>query len=399
LALDILKRQILAALKGDLRDQLKYIIDTLFTHPEVGGKELSSSKLLVEMLGRSGFETKQPIANLPTAFKASYSAGSKQTPVVAFLTEYDALPNLGHACGHNTSCAASIGAALSLSSCVKTEGLNGMIIVMGTPGEENLAYKVDLLKAGEFQGIDAALMVHADDRWLLEPRVMALDAFEFLFTGKAAHAAASPEKGINALDAVHLTFNAISFLRQHLRDGTRVHGIVTQGGDAPNIIPEIASATVYVRSEDSLYLNDISRRVVDCARGAALATGCELKVDSVENHQDSLISSPVLIDLFKHNLSRFVDSSEIKMREDTIWASTDAGNVSYVVPTIQPLMAIATHGTPLHTKEFAIATISPEALDAVIWSAYAMACTALELFTDKGLQESLRKEADSLSSS
>ncbi|MFW6118222.1 MAG: M20 family metallopeptidase [Chloroflexota bacterium] len=390
--LDVIKEEVFNILHGRIKEQLREIIKELYRNPEVGGEEFNSSDLLIRVLSDWEFDTKRGVAELPTAFVGTFCAGQNSKPKIAFMAEYDALPVLGHACGHNVSCTASVGAAMSFAMCLKKWRLDGTAIVLGTPGEENLGGKVDLLEAGVFKDIDAAMMIHSSDKWLLDPKVMALDALELNFKGKAAHAAGAPEKGINALDAINLTFSGINCLRQHIMDGCRIHGIITKGGDAPGIVPETAAARIYIRAINSEYLADLSQRVKNCARGAALATGCTLEISSFEHHTDSLKSNHTILDLFATNLGRLIKQDNIIRSEPKNWASTDAGNVSYAVPTIHPLMAVAPDGVEIHTPEFAEATITAQSVEAATISAYAMACTALDLAIRREIWDAIKEE-------
>lgn len=389
--IEIIKDDIFRGLNS-IKNQLREIVIELYKNPEIGGEEFESIKLLKKILQDKGFHiNEEPIENLPTAFLGE-SFYEKSKPNIAFLIEYDALPELGHACGHNASAATSIGAAIALSECIKKWHLKSTVIAIGTPGEENIGSKSIMIKKGMFKNIDLAMMVHSGDYWLLDPKVYALNALEVRFKGRSAHAANSPEHGINALDAVVLTFNGINCLRQQIKDGTRIHGVITKGGDAPNIIPEYCSAKIYVRAESLTYLNNMTKKVKDCAYGASIATGCKLEITSFEEHTDNLKSNKVMLSLFKRNLKQFISEDKIKDYENKIWASSDIGNVSHCMPTIQPVSAIVPYGIKIHTREFAKETMSDNALDNIIFSAYAMACTALDCIIDKNLLESIKKE-------
>lgn len=370
------------------RDQLGSIVRYLHDNPEIGGEETKSATFLCGTLREAGFGVQQGIAGLPTAFIGTFCAEDEHEPKVAFVVEYDALPSLGHACGHNASAAASVGAALAVAEIMRENGLPGTCMAVGTPGEENLAGKIPMIGAGIFEGVSAAIMVHSYDRWMTNIRAMALDALEFSFKGKPAHGAAAPHEGINALDAVMLTFHGINCLRQHIIEGSRIHGIVTHGGDAPNIVPERAVAAFYVRAQISGYLEELTTRVKDCARGAALATGCELEINTFEPRLDDLRSNEVLLGLFINNLSRWIDANKIIETPEAL-GSTDMGNLSHVVPGIHPLMPIAPEGIHLHTHEFTNATLTVEALDTVILAAAAMACTALDLILEKDKRDAV----------
>ena len=361
---------------ASLRPLICDIIEYMYTHAEVGGEEVKSSARLTTVLADAGFAVDHGVGDLPTAFVAS----GPRAPgaCLAFLAELDALPAIGHACGHNASAAASIAAALALAACQREGNVAGTALVVGTPGEENLSCKLQLAERGVFSGVDAAMMVHAFDRWTSNVVAMACDERDFTFSGRAAHAAAAPERGINALDAVMLTFHGVNCLRQHVTEDCRIHGIVTDGGEAPNIVPESAQARYYIRSRSRRYLNDLTSRVERCAEGAALMTGAHLAVSSVEDSLDDIRANRPLLGLYEANLLRTLDRDQLST-DDVLVGSTDVGNLSHVIPTIHPLAAFAPPGTALHTPAFAEATRSAETLDATVTAATALAQTALDL--------------------
>lgn len=360
------------------RDLLGAVIRTLDGFAEIGGEEVRSCRYLCDVLSQAGFSVEEGIVGLPTAFLARGGPGGRGAPCVALLAEYDALPGIGHGCGHDASAAASLGAAIALLSSLETAGHAAQIMVVGTPGEENLSCKIEMVERGVFRGVDAALMVHAFDRWLTALETMALDAREYTFTGRAAHAAAAPEMGVNALDAVILTFQAVNCLRQHIPDGCRVHGVVTHGGDVPNIVPACAQARFYVRAPSRGYLDTLSPRIDRCAEAAALATGCSLEASTFEASVDDISLNRPFLDLFEANL-RAVDPP-VSFSLDTVpLGSTDVGNLSYAVPTIHPLAGFAPLGTVLHTKEFADEMLTADALQSVCVAATVLAQTALDL--------------------
>lgn len=363
---------------ADSRELLRSIITTLHARPELGGQEWASSQLLIETAADAGFAVERPVGGLETAFKCTHSAGGISRPSIAFIAEYDALPGLGHGCGHNASAAASLGAAISVAMCQRLHDLSGTVLLIGTPGEENLSAKIQMIDRGVFAGVHAALMVHAYDRWAPDAASLALVTREFTFTGHAAHAAATPESGINALNATMLTFHGIDCLRQHITEGCRIHGIVTDGGEAPNIVPEVSSSRFFVRSPSRRDLRQLARRVEACAEGAARMTGCTVDIASFAPAQDELVANAPLLDLFREALCRQIPRDEIQ-QTPVLLGSSDVGNLSHTVPTIHPMGAFAPLGVPLHTHEFAAAMRSDAALDAVCVAATALAHTALDL--------------------
>jgi amidohydrolase len=303
------------------------------------------------------------------------------------MAEYDALPDLGHACGHNLSGVASITAAIALSKILSKNHFDGTILVMGTPGEELYSGKVSLIRAGAFQNVDVAMMVHMFDRNVSAPISLALDALDFHFRGKAAHAAGAPHEGVNALNGVIQTFVGIDALRQHIRDDARIHGIITHGGVAPNIVPEKASARFYVRARARQYLDEVTEKVKNCARGAALATGAQVEIKNFEASVDDLISNRSLVEAFERNWSYFTPD----IQKAGAFGSTDVGNVSHVVPTIQPLVSI-TPGIMPHTREFAEATAGEKGHRALAIGAKTLAMTALDLFTNPELLGRIKED-------
>ena len=258
-----------------LADDLEQLSRTIHDNPELGYQEVKAAGWLVEFLSKHGFTVERGVAGVPTAFRATIETG--EGPTIAIMCEYDALPAIGHACGHNVIAATGAGAGAALAA-VKDRLPRGRIRVIGTPAEEGGGGKVKLIRGGVFGDVDAAMMVHGWAAWVPHQDLLGIVRVSFEFTGKAAHAAAYPWDGVNALDAVIQTFNNVSMLRQQVRPDARIHGIITHGGAAPNIIPEFAAATFYVRAPRIDAMWELHRRVIACAEGAATATGCTLKV-------------------------------------------------------------------------------------------------------------------------
>jgi len=320
-------------LAKDFSETIENIDDFVFNHPELSEQEFVSSKFLVDQLIQFGFSVEYPYLGLPTAFKASF--GKDSDPAIAFLAEYDALPGYGengapaHACGHNWIAASTVGAAIVLSQL--KESAPGRIVVIGCPAEETVGSKVNLIEDGAFDGIDIAMQIHLDALSLVQVVCLAMDAWEFSFEGKSAHAASCPYDGINALDAVNLTFAGINALRQHVKSDVRIHGIVTNGGQAPNIVPDKASCRFYTRALKRKYLDEVSEKVINCAKGAALMTGAKLTIERFENPFDDMNSNTHFNNIVKENFR--AAHVENLVEEDPYPASSDVGNVSYVVPT------------------------------------------------------------------
>lgn len=372
---------------GSSMEELVHIARTLYETPELSGEEYKSAELVSDALHKHGFKIEKGIYSLPTAFLAEYKS-KKEGITVAFFCEYDALPGIGHGCGHNLISAISLGAAVGLKTVIDETG--GRILVFGTPAEETSGAKVQLADCGAFKGIDIAMMVHPNPVTEASGGSLALDALRFRFRGKAAHAAQAPEKGINALDAVILMYNGINALRQHLPSDAKIHGIISRGGEAPNIVPELAEAKFYIRSADRKYLRIVKEKVINCANGAALMTGASLEVSNFENSFDNMKTNKALSEVFNANLMA-LGEKEIDPPGPGI-GSIDMGNVSQVVPSIHPWVGIGDAGLVLHTKEFAESTITEKGRNLLLKGACALAATALDVILSKELQEEIYNE-------
>jgi amidohydrolase len=355
--------------------------DWIHANPELGHQELQASKRLADILGTAGASVEMGTAGMETAFKAVLS-GSSEGPTIAVLAEYDALPKLGHGCGHNLIAASALGAGLALSEVLGE--LPGSVWVLGTPAEEsaapNAGGKVHMVRAGVFDEVDASIMFHpAAETTLTNERSLAARGFEFYFHGKAAHAAGAPEEGINALDAVVAMYNAVSMLRQQVKPDVRIHGIILAGGAAANIIPDHAAIRYRTRSDDADYLEEVVQRVVACAEGAARATGCRLEWNEYMPPYENTVPNAVLMRLMKANLEALgldVKSS----RRRTSRGSTDFGNVSRVVPGVEARIAITEHwDVPGHSVEFEKAAGTDRGRQAMLTAAKGLAMTAIDL--------------------
>src|SRR4030081_1066806 len=314
----------------------------IHAHPEIGHQEVEASKRLSGLLTSAGIPVEMGTAGMATAFKAELGTAPAQRPRVAILAEYDALPGLGHGCGHNLIGTSAIGAGLALAEVLPE--LDGSIWVLGTPAEESAALKsggkVHMVNAGIFSDVAAAIMFHpGSDTAVTLDRSLAARGFEFYFHGKAAHAAGAPEDGINALDAVVLLYNAVSVLRQQMRSDVRIHGIILSGGAAANIIPDYAAIRYRTRADDSEYLADVVERVVACAEGAARATGCRLEWKEYMPGYENTMPNKVLRDLMSDNL-RTLGVAVNHERRRSGRASTDFGNGSRRAPGIEARLAI-----------------------------------------------------------
>ncbi|QJX62406.1 M20 family metallopeptidase [Niallia circulans] len=358
-------------------------------NPELGHEEFKACEILTDTLKQHGFNVEIGICDLPTAFKATFDSG-KAGPVIGYMAEYDALPELGHACGHNLIGTMGIAAGIGLSKVLSETG--GKVIVYGTPAEETKGGKVTMAEAGIFEELDVAMMVHPLDNYMTSGDSLAMDAIQFEFFGKAAHAAASPHLGINALDAVLQTFNSINALRQHIKSDARIHGVITEGGKAANIVPDYAVAQFYVRAGKREEVNKLVEKVKQCAEGAALQTGATVKASFYEFSYDDMITNQTLSDLFTKQLVDLgVDASEIQEQRDGS-GSLDMGNVSQVVPSIHPYVKICNEAYACHTHEFREAAMSDQGKDAMILGAKSMALTGLEILTNKELLAEIKAE-------
>jgi len=328
------------------------------------------------------------VGPLDTAFVAQFPQHSSNKSCIAFLAEYDALPEIGHGCGHNIIGPASCGAAVALARVLKNNF--GKILVIGTPAEEGGGGKIPLIKAGAFDGVDAVMMIHPDIRTKVRANFLANIQMKFKFYGKSAHAAASPFLGKNALDAVILTFNNINALRQQLPSDVKIHGIITDGGKRPNIIPDFAACWFYVRTKDRNYLESLAEKVKACANAGAMATDCSLEIEEGENKYDPMKHNKAFEDVFRSSL-KFLNIEEYS-GEERGTGSSDIGNLSQIIPTIHPNIKICDSTPPTHSKEFAQAAISPTGDEGLITGAKALALTGLDLFLSPEKLEEVKRE-------
>lgn len=384
-----------------LAQRIKEISHTIYENPELGLSEFKAVDLLTKELESYGYSIERNLAGLSTAFKAS--KGNLGEPTVGLIAEYDALPDLGHACGHNIISASAVGAAMGLADFLDNTG--GRVVVFGTPNEEGATAeggkltdiesqvrgKVKMVESGIFKDIDAVMEIHPYVKTTLTPDFLALIPVKISFTGKPAHAAAAPEMGVNALEAIILTFNSINSLRQHLRSDTRIHGIITEGGEAPNIVPEKTSALFYLRASDKKYLEEVLMKVKKCAEGASIATGAILDFHPSSYSLSNMINNNTLCKLFKKNLIELgMEIDELDRHEHL--GSSDIGNVSYVVPAIQPLIAVGEKDIAIHSREFGKATISKKGDQSLILATKALAFTFLDLMADKEIFHKIKME-------
>ena len=349
----------------------------IHAHPELGFEEEQASTWLCERLNEAGFALEKGICDLPTAFRARAGAGPLH---VAFCAEYDSLPGIGHACGHNIIAASAVGAAIAAAQVADEIGLT--VSVIGTPAEEvgNASGKILLLERGAFAGVDAAMMVHPAPIDMCRAKIIAASMFDVHCTGKASHASAFPELGINAADALTVAQTAIGLLRQHIRDTDRIHGIVTHGGDAPNVVPAHTSARYIIRAETLEQLDELRERVRRCFQAGALATGASVQIVGGEKPYAQMRHDTRMAELYRRNaeqIGRSFPNPEVWEHRPT--ASTDMGNVSLAVPSIHPMIGINSLPAVNHQPEFAAHCVSADADQALADGALAMAWTAIDL--------------------
>ena len=378
------------------------ISDAIWSYAELGLQEFKSSKLLADNLEQAGFRVERGLAGMPTCFVASYGTGK---PVIGILGEFDALPMLsqkgrvpkqnpiiegapGHGCGHNIIGTAAVGAGIAAR--LAAEKVGGTILVFGTPAEEHVGGKVVMAERGAFEGIDVGMMVHprGAHNWL-GLRNLAMINLEVEFWGKPAHASAAPWDGINALEAMLQSFNGINSLRQHIKNNARIHGVITDGGKVANVIPEHSAGTFMVRALDDAYLDELSEKVLNCFKAAALSTGARLEYRwgfrcSAMRHNYTLIQ------LWADNMQTL--GRTVQEIGDTPTGSTDMGNVSVIAPSMHPYIAISPRPLTPHSAEFATAAASDTGMEGLIDAAKALAMTAADVISQPEALSQIREE-------
>jgi amidohydrolase len=385
-----LKDDVCAAVES-VRDEVLSTSRFIWENPELGLQEKKASALLRHRLSEHSIESQGGIAGMETAFRADIGEGG---PAVAIMAEYDALPGVGHGCGHNVIAAAALGATLALSALGPR--LPGRVRLLGTPAEESAVEhaggKVPILRDGHLRSIDAAIMIHPGSRTMASTTPsLAARALKVEFFGRAAHAASAPHMGINALDAVIQTFNGINALRQQVQPDARIHGVITHGGETPNVIPAYAAARIRVRARSATYLRELYERVLACAEGAARATGARLDWHEDVYPYHNTLPNMAIAEALTANLRRLglaIDEAE----EGAGTGSTDFGNVSHAVPACYAYMAIAATGTPGHSEAMCRAANSPAARAAAINGAKLLAMTVIDLLLEPVLLKAAKRE-------
>jgi amidohydrolase len=364
--------------RGDVdsvRDELIALSETLYRNPETAWKEVESSRRVAEVLRRNGFEVTENFVDLPTAFHARLGSGAKR---IGYMAEYDALPGIGHACGHNLISAMSVGAAIALAQ--RADELGITVEVFGTPAEEGGGGKIEMLDRGAFEGLDFAMMAHPAPVDVARAVPFAVSHSAIRYTGKAAHAAAYPTHGRNAADAFTIAQVAIGLLRQQLPPSVRVHGIVTSGGEAPNAIPRTTAGRWYVRAKDMAELAETEEKVRRCFEAGALATGCDLEIEPESQPYSDFRTHESALTSYERNAVELgrelvTEGAEMEMCR----ASTDMGNVSQVVPAIHPYIGLDCFPVLNHQREFADHCIGEVAERTLTDGATALAWTAVDL--------------------
>lgn len=359
--------------------------------PEVSNYEFFASEILSKQLEKEGFKVKLDVAGHRTGFDARYKS-NKPGPTVVFYAEYDALPGIGHACGHNLFGATSSLAGVALKEIIAEVG--GEVRVYGTPGEEggeNGSAKGSFVREGFFDDVDIALGVHPSCEHKLTTPTLANDPVDVEFFGKSSHASGTPEKGINALDAIIQVYNASNALREHLTDDVRIHGIITNGGEAPNVVPDYASARFYLRAKSRPILNDLYSKFENIVKGAALQTGAKYKFGLFQNSVDNVVPTPLFDKVYEKHLNRYGESIT---KDDSKGGSgsIDVGNISQVVPTIHPYIKISNEYIAGHSIEFREASRSELGLNSIGLGAKVLANTALDIILDPDLLERIKQE-------
>ena len=381
-----MKQQVCADIDSRSAD-LIFISHEIHAHPELNFEEKFAHEILTQYIADSKLKVDRSAFELDTAFDVSVRGGNG--PTVAVICEYDALPGIGHACGHNIIATAGLGAGVALSAVAELCG--GNLRLMGTPAEEGGGGKVEMARKGAFKNIDAAMMIHPSDRDLARMNAIAIQQLFVRFAGLAAHAAVSPDKGKNALDAAVLGYMNVAAMRQHIRPTERVHGIFTKAGEKPNIVPREAEMDWYVRSDTIETLQPLKARIAKCLEAGAMAADCTISFDWQKNTYADLIDNLPLLTSYVQNSAQLGRDLTTDLLPGTGGGSTDMGNLSYLVPSIHPMLQVAPHGVSLHSAQFAEFTASKDADKAILDGAKIMAMTAIDMWLSETLNSEVQK--------
>jgi amidohydrolase len=380
-----LKQQALKRIDA-VADVLVEVSHEIHAHPEQNFEEFFASELLARVAQQSGFPVDLHAYGAETGFAGDVGSG----PTVCVMSEYDALPEIGHGCGHNVIAAAGLGAAIGLASVAQSAG--GRVRYLGTPAEEGGGGKLLMAHNGALEGVDVAMMVHSADADLTSIDAIALQQLLVEYSGRASHAAAAPQHGRNALDAAVLGYMAVAALRQHILPTERIHGIFLRGGDKPNIVPADAATEWYIRSETITSLQELKPRVVAALESGAHACGCSVSHQWTGTAYADMVTNNSLAALYIANAGSLGRNVETPSSHRRVVGSTDMGNISHLVPSIHPMIASARPGTSIHTKDFATESKGLLADKAVIDGAKAMAMTAIDYWTSAQAQSAIREE-------
>ena len=375
-------------------DRIVAVSRDIHAHPELNFEEVHAHDLLTSVLRDAGLDVTPHAYGVDTAFEAVVGESG---PEVSVLLEYDALPGIGHGCGHNVIAAAGLGAGLAAAALAAD--LGGRVRILGTPAEEGGGGKIVMARNGAFRSGVAAMMVHPADADLIRMDSIAIHTVDVTYSGRAAHAAAAPWEGRNALDAAVLGYMNVAALRQHIRPTERVHGVITEGGEKPNIVPRRAAATWYVRSDTIESLQPLKSRVVSCLEGATSACGCTMESRWDDRPYADVRDNMAIVGSYVANmaaLGRVVTDPRATGKK--VLGSTDMGNVSYLLPSIHPMVRVAPEGVAIHTEDFARYAGSDEGDRAALDGAAAMAMTVIDLWLDAGLRERAAEEFAGVSS-
>lgn len=371
-------KSVAAAAIDQRKQELFELSDQIWRNPELNFQEHNAHRVLTDYLEGQGFVVKRGYTGIGTAFRASYGSGR---PNVCVICEYDALPGIGHACGHNLIAEAGVAAGVGLKAAMESSGrVLGRLTVLGTPAEEGGGGKVFLIENGAFHDVDVAMMVHPSPTNNMRGYV-AMSQLEVTYTGKAAHAASFPWEGVNALDAAVMGYSAVSMARQQFRPTWRVHGVITDGGLKPNIIPESSTLLYYIRAPTNEELQELKGKVVPCFEAAAKATGCQVAIKQVGKEYSNLKINPILAKKYMDNFKSLC-GEDLQTGEPA--ASTDMGNVSYVVPSIHPKFAIGSGKEINHNSAFTAVANQPAAHSSALTAAKALAFTCIDVLTTEG---------------
>ncbi|MEM2136876.1 MAG: M20 family metallopeptidase [Candidatus Methanomethylicia archaeon] len=380
-----------------LSQEIISISEYLYKNPEIGSEEYKSCELLTRTLEKHGFKVEKEFLGMRTAFKASFK-GMSEKPRIAFLAEYDALPGVGHGCGHNVIASTAVGAAIAISKVLPK--INGEVMVIGTPAEEGIGIyagsKIIMVEKGVFNDIDTVLMMHptSGGKAATRTEALAVQGFKIVFRGRTSHAAANPELGINALNAVMIMFRGIDALRQHIRKDARIHGIIVKGGEASNVIPDYAEAKVSIRAADLEYLNVLREKLFNCIKGAAIMTEAKYEVEEVGPLYREKRIYHRLADVVDKNLLeqgfKLIPMEDVLKRGPV--ASTDFGNVTQVVPAISASIPITDETLPGHSREMANATMTDEGKRRTILSTKVLVGSAIDIYLNPKILEEIKRE-------